>query len=421
MAAAAAATNGGEGGFDVIVVGAGIMGSCAAYAASTRGGGGARVLLLERFDLLHHRGSSHGESRTIRATYPQAHYPPMVRLAARLWDDAQRDAGYRVLTPTPHLDLGPRGDPALRASIDNGAATEVDASDASSWPWSGVFRLPDGWTAATSEIGGVMKATKAVAMFQSLAAKNGAVVRDRTEVVDVAKQGDGSIVVKTSSGEEFHGAKCIITVGAWASKLVKSVAGVDLPVQPLHTLICYWKVRPGREHELTPESGFPTFASYGDPYIYSTPSMEFPGLIKVATHGGPPCDPDGRDWLAGGAGLVEPVARWIDEIMPGHVDTAGGPVIRQSCMYSMTPDEDYIIDFVGGELGKDVVVGAGFSGHGFKMGPAVGRILAEMAMDGEAKTAAEAGVELRHFRIGRFEGNPEGNLAENKVKSWVLT
>jgi sarcosine oxidase/L-pipecolate oxidase len=225
-------------------------------------------------------------------------------------------------------------------------------------------------------------------------------------------------VVKTSSGEEFHGAKCIITVGAWASKLVRSVAGVDLPVQPLHTLICYWRARPGREHELTPESGFPTFASYGDPYIYSTPSMEFPGLIKVAAHGGPPCDPDRRDWLAGaGAGLVEPVARWIDEVMPGHVDTAGGPVIRQPCMYSMTPDEDFIIDFVGGELGKDVVVGAGFSGHGFKMGPAVGRILAEMALDGEARTAAEAGVELRHFRIGRFEDNPEGNLAENKVKN----
>ncbi|EEE69985.1 hypothetical protein OsJ_29890 [Oryza sativa Japonica Group] len=69
---AAAANNGGEGGdgFDVIVVGAGIMGSCAAYAASTRGG--ARVLLLDPFDLLHHRGSSHGKSRTIRATYPPA-------------------------------------------------------------------------------------------------------------------------------------------------------------------------------------------------------------------------------------------------------------------------------------------------------------------------------------------------------------
>uniref|UniRef100_A0A0E0I4S9 FAD dependent oxidoreductase domain-containing protein n=1 Tax=Oryza nivara TaxID=4536 RepID=A0A0E0I4S9_ORYNI len=378
--------------------------------------GGARVLLLEQFDLLHHRGSSHGESRGIRATYPQARYPPMVRLAARLWDDAQRDAGYRVLTPTPQLDMGPRGDPDLRAAIENGGAAEV-ASGSASWPWSGVFRLPQGWTAATSELGGVIKATKAVAMFQSLAVKHGAVLRDRMEVVDVAKQGKGLIVVKTSSDEEFHGAKCIITVGAWASKLVKSVAGIDLPVQPLDTLICYWKVRPGREHELTPEAGFPAFCCYGDTCIYSTPSMEFPGLIKVCMHGGAPCDPDRRDWCATGDALVDPVARWIDELMPGHVDTAGGPVIRQSCMYSMTPDVDFIIDFVGGELGKDVVVGAGISGHGFKMGPAVGRVLAEMAMDGEARTAAEAGVEVRHFRIGRFMDSPDGNLAENKVKS----
>jgi sarcosine oxidase/L-pipecolate oxidase len=80
-------------------------------------------------------------------------------------------------------------------------------------------------------------------------------------------------------------------------------------------------------------------------------------------------------------------------------------------MYSMTPDEDYVIDFLGGEFGKDVVVGAGFSGHGFKMGPAVGRILAEMAMDGESRSAVEAGVELEPLRIGRFVDNPKGNLS----------
>ncbi|TVU10109.1 hypothetical protein EJB05_43617 [Eragrostis curvula] len=395
--------------FDVIVVGAGIMGSCAAHAACSRGAG--RVLLLERFDLLHHRGSSHGESRTIRATYTQPHYPPMVRLSARLWEEAQAEAGYRVLTPTPHVDMGPRDGAALAAAISNGGAAEVVGG---SWPWAGVFRVPDGWTAAVSEFGGVMKATKAVAMFQALAAKKGAVLRDRTEVVDVTKRGDGTIVVKTASGEEFHGAKCIITVGAWTTKLVKSVTGTDLPIQPLHTLICYWKAKPGHERELTVEAGFPTFASYGEPYIYSTPSMEFPGLIKIAVHGGPPCDPDGRDWSLGRPALVEPVAQWIDAVMPAHVETAGGPVVRQPCMYSMTPDEDFVIDFLGGEFGNDVVVGAGFSGHGFKMGPAVGRILAEMAMDGEARTAAEAGVELGHFKIARFVDNPKGNLKDSE-------
>uniref|UniRef100_J3KZ95 FAD dependent oxidoreductase domain-containing protein n=1 Tax=Oryza brachyantha TaxID=4533 RepID=J3KZ95_ORYBR len=170
-------------------------------------------------------------------------------------------------------------------------------------------------------------------------------------------------------------------------------------------LVLYWKIKPGRERELTAEAGFPTFSSYGEPHVYSTPSLELPGLIKINYDGGPPCDPDSRDWATGGGDVASHVARWIEAFMPDHVETAGGPVVRQPCMYSMTPDKDFVIDFLGGEYGKDVVVGAGFSGHGFKMGPTVGRILAEMAMDGGTKTAAEAGVELRHFRISRFEGN----------------
>ncbi|XP_044393339.1 probable sarcosine oxidase [Triticum aestivum] len=386
------------------------MGSCAAHAAAARG---ASVLLLERFDLLHQRGSSHGESRITRPTYTRPQYPPMVRLAHRLWDDAQRDAGYAVLTPTPHFNLGPRDDPAFLAAVTNGSATELVPSSADAPAWAEAFRVPQGWAAARSELGGVIKATKAVAMFQALAGKMGAVVRDRAEVVDVARKQEGTtIVVKTSSGEEFHGGKCIITVGAWASKLLKSVTGTDLPVQPVHTLVCYWNVKPGREHELTAEAGFPTFGSYGDPSFYGTPSMEYPGLIKISKSGGPPCDPDGRDWAIGtGAGeMAELVARWIDEVMPGHVDTTGGPVICQPCIAAPAPDEDFVLDFLDGkEFGRDVVVGAGFSGHGFKMGPAVGKILAEMALDDESGTAAEAGVELRHFRIGRFEGNPMGN------------
>ncbi|KAL0312220.1 UNVERIFIED_CONTAM: putative sarcosine oxidase [Sesamum radiatum] len=81
--------------------------------------------------------------------------------------------------------------------------------------------------------------------------------------------------------------------------------------------------------------------------------------------------------------------------------------MTQSCMYSMTPDEDYVIDFLGGEFGEDAVVCGGFSGHGFKMGPVVGRIAAELVESGRA-----AGVELRHFRIGRFAGKCKGNVKD---------
>lgn len=397
--------------FDVVIVGAGIMGSCAAYEISKLD---KKVLILEQFDLLHHLGSSHGESRTIRATYPEPYYPPMVLESSRLWESAQSAAGYTVLTATTQLDLGPASSPSLQSALRNCSpdslpATIVDSDLAAA---SAAFRVPDGWIALSTPLGGVIKPTKAVAMFQSLSLRLGAVVVDRAAVDGIARIPGAGIRVSTTDGRIFHGARCVVTAGAWTSKLVQMVTGRDLPIQPLHTLIWYWKIKEGFESEMTPAAGFPTFASYGQPYVYGTPAMEFPGLIKVSLHAGWACDPDSRDWSLDAGEMVGRVAEWIERVMPGRVETANGPVVRQSCMYSMTPDEDFVIDFLGGEFGKDVVIAGGFSGHGFKMGPLVGKMLAEMAVDGETPTAAKIGVDMKVFGLGRFEGKRKGNVKE---------
>ncbi|XP_008811439.2 probable sarcosine oxidase [Phoenix dactylifera] len=395
--------------FDVIVVGAGIMGSCTAYEVAKRG---HKALLLEKFDFLHHLGSSHGESRTIRATYPEDYYASMVLESYRLWEEAQSEIGYRVLTRTSHFDMGPAANKSLQCAIANCEPNSINARilDRSQLHdmFSGVIQLPEQWIGVETDVGGVIKPTKAVAMFQALAIRRGAVLRDHMEVKDIGRdEAGGGIWVSTASGERFRGRKCVLTVGAWMRKLVKEVSGLDLPIQPLHTTVCYWKIKEGHEDEFSPKAGFPTFASYGEPYVYGTPSMEFPGLIKIAMHGGHPCDPDRRDWASGSGVLVDPVVPWIEQVLlPGSVE-AGKPVMKQACLYSMTPDGDFIIDFLGGEFGKDVVVAGGFSGHGFKMGPAVGRILAEMAIDGKV-----AGFELKQFRLGRFEEDPKGNAKE---------
>lgn len=398
--------------FDLIIVGGGIMGSCTAFEVAKRG---YRVLLLEQFDFLHHRGSSHGESRTIRCTYPEHYYTPMVLESYRLWEEAQSEIGYRVLTETTQFDMGPAGDKSLQSVIANSTpsnlGTQVLNQSQVMDKFSGSFRLPKDWIGVATVKGGIIKPTKAVAMFQTLAIRRGAVLKDHMEVVEIKRDDRGKICITTRTNHQFWADKCVVTAGAWTQKLVKTVCGLHLPIQPLHTVICYWKIKKGYEKHLSPKGRFPTFASYSYPYIYGTPSMEFPGLIKIAMHSGHRCDPDRRDWGSGKStstgSLIEPVGQWIKEVMPEHVE-ADGPVMTQACMYSMTPDEDFVIDFLGGEFGKDVVVAGGFSGHGFKMGPVIGRILAQTAIDGSEGT----GVEMEWFRAGRFDDNPVGNIKE---------
>ncbi|ONK69530.1 uncharacterized protein A4U43_C05F23950 [Asparagus officinalis] len=219
--------------FDVIIIGAGIMGSCTAYEAAKRG---LNVLLLEQFDFLHHLGSSHGESRTIRYTYPEPYYVPMVIESFRLWEEAESEIGYRVITKTPHFDLGPACNKSLQSVISSCNSHSIDVrvlnESQVSEKFGCSFEMPEGWIGLATE-GGVIKPTKAVAMFQALAIKRGAVLRDHEEAVDIKKADDGNgVVVSTVNGRRFRGNKCVVTAGAWTRKLVKTAARLDLPIQP---------------------------------------------------------------------------------------------------------------------------------------------------------------------------------------------
>ncbi|KAL3747928.1 hypothetical protein ACJRO7_016706 [Eucalyptus globulus] len=387
--------------FDVIVIGGGVMGSSAAYQTAKRG---QKTLLLEQFDFLHHRGSSHGESRGMRATYKKDYYTKMAVESSKLWREAESEAGYSVYTDTDHLDMGPGGSASLKAVIAN--------CDKNSFPYqildhgqfadkfSGKLSIPEDWIAVYTELGGVIKPTKAVSMFQALAFQKGAVLRDNMEVKEIRRdEVKGGIVVCTTRGDKFWCRKCVVTAGAWTRKLVRSIAGLELPIQPVHATVCYWKIKEGHEEKYAIGGNFPTFIGYGDVAVYGTPSLEFPGLIKITLHEGCQCDPDRRQWRP--ELDLDSLKEWIKGRFLGLVDGCA-PVSMQTCMYSMTPDEDYVIDFLGGEFREDVVIGGGFSGHGFKMAPAVGKILADLALVGHAD-----GVELEHFRIGRFEENPK--------------
>ncbi|PWA68851.1 FAD/NAD(P)-binding domain-containing protein [Artemisia annua] len=339
----------------------------------------------------------------------------MVIESEKLWREAETDAGYNVYFNTEQLDLGPFDSTSLLAVIANcekqGISHKVMDSKEVHVKFGDKVNVPEGWVAVVSENGGVLKPTKAVAMFQTLAVKYGVVVKDKTEVADVAVDEEkGGVVVRSGSGEMFYGKKCVVTAGAWVSKLVRNVSKgvVNLPIQAIETTLFYWRIKEGCEKDFTIGKGFPSFASYGEPYIYGTPAFEFPDLIKVAVHGGRECDPDSRTWRPA-AMVVEYLKEWLKLTFGDRVKWEDGPVMSQSCLYSMTPDEDYVIDFLGGRFGEDVVVAGGFSGHGFKMAPVVGRILVDLVVGGKV-AAAKLDEKIKWFKIGRFEGNPRGNV-----------
>ncbi|KAJ9543366.1 hypothetical protein OSB04_023073 [Centaurea solstitialis] len=384
--------------FDVIVIGGGVMGSSTAYHAAKLG---QKTLLIEQFDFLHHRGSSHGESRTIRTTYPEPYYRRMAIESEKLWIEAESEIGYEVYSRSKQLDIGPKNNRSLMAVIENCEKQSVNHRILDRYQtdehFSGRIELPDDWIAVVTDVGGVLKPTKSVAMFQTLAIKYGAVLRDKTEIVDVVRNGDdrGGVSVTSRSGEVFSGKKCVVTAGAWVSKLVEKVSNGGYRFAD--TAVGNICIKESHEVDFAIGAGFPSFASYGEPVIYGTPASEFPDMIKVCVHGGRDCDPDKRTWG------TDSEDRFGD-----RVDWEDGPVISQSCLYSMTPDEDYIIDFLGGGFNEDVVVAGGFSGHGFKMAPLVGKILVDLAVGGKA-AAGKYEEEIKHFKVGRFEGNPKGN------------
>ena len=200
---------------------------------------------------------------------------------------------------TGGLDFAAPGDKGLAALIkaceDQGIAHEVltAAQLQHRFP---LVRLPADFTAVLNAEAGMLHATKAVSMMLGLARARGAVLRDRTRVLNVQPLDDGRVEVETEAGT-VRCDKAVITAGAWVGKLLRTVAGLELPLQPIHTTVGYYQVEDRAQWDA---SSFPVFIMYADNLsVYGCPSREYPGLIKVALHDGPNCDPDSRSLRPG--------------------------------------------------------------------------------------------------------------------------
>ena len=353
---------------EVVVVGGGAMGSSAARALALRG---REVLLLERFAPGHRNGASHGASRNFNIAYSEPDYVDLLVEALPAWRELERE------TSTPLLDLvglvnhgaNPAYDATFEAMTRAGFEAEfLDAAEASRrWPGmrfdTRVLYTPQG---------GRVNADAAVTALQSSAASHGATVQHHARVLELTVRGEDDVLLRYETPDGVHEVSAntaVVTVGAWTHKLLGMVPHPRLVVtqeQPAHFAVrddaLPW---PSFNHAPTP--GDPAYDYWRSP-IYG---MLTPGEgVKAGWHGvGPVVDPDARDFLPEARQLAD-LQRYAREWLPG-VDPDEFAAI--SCTYTTTPDSNFVLDRVG-----PIVVGAGFSGHGFKFTPSIGRVLADL-------------------------------------------
>lgn len=366
----------------VVVVGGGVMGAAATWALARRG---VEVVLLERFERGHDGGASHGATRNFNTAYHQPHYLDLVLRARTLWQELAQESGQTVLDPVGLINHGGgerRWGRAAAALHARGEQVQWLSAAAAAERWPALrFRAARESAERGREVlwvpgGARIRASAALAAMYDGAAHHGADLRFATPVVRIeSASGTGGAVVVTHQ-EEVSAAVVILTAGAWTSQLAAGL--LTLPPlavsqeSPVHAAVVDPALVAGAELP-----GFNHAADPGersdDAFLADIYGMLTPGEgLKVGWHGGGPrTDPDARSFLPD-AGQLRALRRYLAQWVPGADPDRLSPI---SCTYTSTPTTDFVLDRRG-----PIVVGAGFSGHGFKFAPAIGEVLARLAL-----------------------------------------
>ncbi|HVA92476.1 MAG TPA: N-methyl-L-tryptophan oxidase [Chloroflexota bacterium] len=358
--------------YDAIVVGVGGMGSAAAYHLARRG---HRVLGLERFDIPHPMGSSHGVSRIIRLAYfEHPSYVPLLRRAYELWRDLERGAGEQLLYITGGIDAGPPDSRSVEGSLlscqTHGIPHEVLTGDQVNQRFP-AYHLPASFRAVYQPDGGFVASERAIVAHVEAARSLGAEIHTRERVLAWEPRGEG-VLVETDQGR-YEAARLVICAGVWAGSLVPELAGKVVAERQ----VVAW-LQPSEPALFQPDR-FPIFVLEVNPEerIYGFPSFSVPGFklglfhhLYEQTTGDTVdrvCHP--RDEAA--------LRRMAETYFPKG---AGATLSMSACMFENSPDEHFIIDTL--KRAPQVAVAAGFSGHGYKFCGVVGEIMADLAIDG---------------------------------------
>lgn len=370
----------------IAVIGLGGTGSAALRFLARSG---HQVIGYEQFQIGHHHGSSHGESRIIRYTYPDLLYTQMMSDAYRLWFELEKEAEEQLFVRCGGLYFGDETDPDVKtteqALIDTQLPYErlTPVQTRERYP---AFHLGANQIALYQKDSGFLRATRCVLANIRLAKEAGAIVHENVKVNEISTKTDRPIVRSSLGDEEFD--RIIVTAGPWMSSLFQHL---NLPLTPTRQQIVYLNIKEHEEY-FQSDGNFPVWIDSTE-NLYGFPSDGQIDGIKLAFH-------HHGEQIANLDDERAPVDdKYIDEIRQyaqkrfSHL----GPnvIYSQTCVYTNTPNTDFIIDQSPDQPGVFLV--SGCSGHGFKFTVLLGKIVSMLATDDSTYER-----DLNRFKLNQF-------------------
>lgn len=372
--------------YDVIVIGAGSMGMAAGYFLSKSG---KRTLLLDSFNPPHNKGSHHGDTRIIRHAYGEGEdYVPLALKAQELWHDLEKVTQKQLFLQTGVLNVGNEKSDFIQNIISSSKrySLPLDVLDSSevNKRWAGIT-LPNDYIGCFEPTSGVLKCEDCIEAYRELAELHGASILTNSKVKEIVVH-DKKVTIKTEE-QTFYSDALVVSAGAWSGSLL-SMLNLNLPLKPTRKTFAWFDAN---EH-LYNHKDFPAFSfETSQGLYYGFPSINGSGL-KVGRHdGGEKINPD--ESILGFGEVEEDEAdliQFLNAYMPFKQQLKYG----KTCMYTLTPDEHFIIDLH--PTYSNVAIASGFSGHGFKFSSVVGQILGELIISGKTEQ------NISPFSINRF-------------------
>ena len=371
---------------DVAIVGLGAVGSAVAYHLAREG---ARVVGFDQYVPPHTLGSTHGRTRIIREAYfEHPLYVPLVQRAYELWAELERECGRTLLLRTGGLMVG-RPDGLIvagsrRSAIAHGLQHEMLDADEVRRRFPG-HEPEEGMVALLEPRAGMLLPEACVTAYHELARRQGAKLRLGECVLEWRVEGAGA-AVRTATGERWRVDRLVLAAGAWMPELLSDLR----PPLEIERQLFHWFEPRSHPERFSAHRAPVALWEYDDQRMFATLPDTGHG-VKIGVHHEGEITTPGRVRREISPEEDERIRVLLRRFLPG---ADGRLVESRVCLYTNTPDRDFLIDRHPDH--PQVILASPCSGHGFKFASAIGEAVAGLAMHGESR------FDLSPFRLGRF-------------------